>query len=303
MRVLLTGVTGWIGSVIARDLLTAGHTVVGLVRSEEKAKELSEAGMTPLIGSLGDLAVLRQGAEQAEGIIHTAFGGDISRIGDLAAEDSAAIETFGEVFAGSDRPLIVTDGFLHLTGEVAVESDRPALDPNFPRASQQAAFKLAERGVHASVVRNPRSVHGQGETHGFVPMLADVARKKGISAYIGKGDNLWPAVHHLDAARTYRLALERGARGEAYHNVAEEGVRYRDIAEAIGHQIGVPARSLTPEEAEAHFGPLAMWVGNNGPVSSEWTRHTLGWKPQQVGIVADIERPNYSRSPNSEWRA
>lgn len=295
MRVFLTGASGWIGSVIARELMAAGHSVVGLVRSEEKGAALIAAGGTVLVGSLGDLAVLRRGANDTDGIIHTAFGLDISRIGELATEDSTAIETFGDVFAGSARPIIVTDGFLHLTGERALETDRPGVMPAFPRASQQTVFALAERGIHANVVRNPRSVHGQGEKHGFVPMLAAVAREKGVSAYVGDGANLWPAVHHLDAARVYRLALERGARGEAYHAVGEEGVPYREIAEAIGRQLGLPARSLTTEEAEAHFGPLAMWVAINGPASNEWTRNTLGWTPVEGGIVTDIERPDYSR--------
>jgi nucleoside-diphosphate-sugar epimerase len=295
MRVFLTGASGWIGSAVARDLMAAGHSVIGLVRSKEKGAALALAGGTVLIGSLGDGDVLRQGAADADGIIHTAFGLDISRIGELAAEDRIAIETFGEVFAGSARPIIVTDGFLHLTGEKATETDRPGVMPAFPRASQQTAFALAERGLHATVVRNPRSVHGQDETHGFVPMLAAVAREKGVSAYVSDGANLWPAVHRLDAARVYRLALERGGRGEAYHAVGEEGVPYREIAEAIGRQLGLPTRSLTLEEAEAHFGPLATWIANNGPASNEWTRKTLGWSPEQVGIVADIERPDYSR--------
>jgi nucleoside-diphosphate-sugar epimerase len=295
MRVFLTGANGWIGSVIARELMAAGHTVVGLVRSEEKGAALLPAGGEVLVGALGDLDVLRRGAEQADGIIHTAFGLDISRIDALAAEDTSAIETFGEVFAGSQRPIIVTSGFLSLTGDKVMEADRPGIPPSFPRASEQTAFALADRSIHASVVRNPRSVHGKGETHGFVPMLAAVAREKGISAYVGDGANLWPAVHHLDAARVYRLALERGARGEAYHAVAEEGVPFREIAEAIGRQLDLPAKSLTPEEAETHFGPLATWVANNGPASNEWTKQVLGWSSEQVGIVADIERPDYSR--------
>jgi len=294
MRVFLTGASGWIGSVIARDLLAAGHSVVGLVRSKEKGDALAAAGGMPLVGALGDLDVLHRGAAEADGIIHTAFGLDISRIDELANEDRTAIETFGEVFADSTRPIVVTSGFLQLTGETATEEDRPAVIPAFPRASEQTAFAIAERGLHASVVRNPRSVHGKGETHGFVPMLAAVAREKGVSAYVGDGQNLWPSVHRLDAARVYRLALERGARGEAYHAVAEEGVPYREIAEAIGRQLGIPAKPLTLEEAEAHFGRLAMWVGNNGPASSAWTAKTLGWKPEQVGIVADVERPDYS---------
>ena len=164
--------------------------------------------------------------------------------------------------------------------------------PGFPRASEQTAFALAERGLHASVVRLSRSTHGLGERHGFVPMLAAVAREKGVSAYVGDGQNLWLAVHRLDAARAFRLALERGGRNEAYHAVAE-GVPFRLIAEAIGRQVGVPAASLTPEEAEAHFGPLAMWVGGTGPAVSEWTRATLGWEPREVGLIADMDRPDY----------
>ncbi len=294
MRVFLTGASGWIGSVIARDLMEAGHSVVGLVRSKEKGDALAAAGITPLIGGLKDLDVIREGAGSADGIIHTAFGLDLSKIDELAEEDRVAIETFGEVLAGSDRPIIVTSGFLDPSGAMAKEDSRPPVDPAFPRASEQTAFRLADRGVKASVIRNPRSVHGVGERHGFVPMLATVAREKGVSAYIGNGQNRWPSVHRLDAARAYRLALERGAQGDAYHSVAEEGVQFRLIAEAIGRQLGLPVKSLTAEEAEAHFGPLAIWVGGDGPASNERTKSVLGWEPREVGIIADIERPDYS---------
>ena len=295
MRVFLTGANGWIGSVIARELLGAGNSVFGLVRSKENGEEFAAAGGTPLIGSLGDLDAIRAGADDAEGIVHTAFGLDLSKIREMAEEERRTIETFGEVFAGSDRPIIVTGGVL-LThpGEVFTEDERPPVNPGFPRASEQTAFALAERGIRASVVRNPRSVHGPGERHGFVPMLAAVAREKGVSAYVGDGENLWPSVHRLDSARVYRLALERGVGGEGYHAVAEEGVPYRRIAEAIGRQLGLPTKALTPEEAEAHFGALAMWVAGNGPASSTWTRTTLGWEPAEVGLIADIERPDYS---------
>ena len=295
MRVFLTGANGWIGSVIARELLDAGHSVVGLVRSKEKGEALSAAGMTPLIGGLGELDTIRAGASDADGIIHTAFGLDLSKIVEMAEEERLAINTFGEVYAGSNRPIVVTGGVL-LTppGEVFMEDARPPVAPKFPRASEQTAFALADRGLRASVVRNPRSVHGQGERHGFVPMLAAVAREKGVSAYVGDGQNLWPAVHRRDSARVYCLALERGAQGEAYHAMAEEGVPFRIIAEAIGRQLDVPAKSLTFEEAEAHFGGLAMWVAGNGPASSARTRQVLGWEPKEVGIIADIERPGYS---------
>ena len=293
MRVFLTGANGWVGSAIARDLLDAGHRVVGLVRSREKGEALTAMGVTPLSGSLRDLDVLRAGAGDADGVIHTAFGLDLSRIVELSEEDRQAIETFGDVLAGSGRPVVVTSGFgLLPPGDTFTERARPPVIPGFPRASEQTAFALAERGVRASVVRLSRSTHGLGERHGFVPMLAAVARGKGVSAYVGDGQNLWPAVHRLDAARMFRLALERGGRNEAFHAVAES-VPFRLIAEAVGRQVGVPARSLTPGEAEAHFGGLATWVAGNGPASSEETRAILGWEPRERGIIPDIDRSDY----------
>ncbi len=294
MRVFLTGANGWVGSAIARDLLEAGHSVVGLVRSKEKGEALAAAGATPLLGSLRDLDVIRDGAAGADGVIHTAFGLDLSKIVELAEEERQALETVATAFAGSDRPIVVTGGLgLLPRGETFTEDARPPVIPGFPRASEQTAFALAERGLRASVVRLPRSTHGVGERHGFVPMLAAAARARGASAYVGDGQNLWPSVHRLDAARVFRMALERGARNEAFHAVAEEGVRFRLIAEAIGRQLGVPAKSLTPEEAETHFGGLAMWVAGNGPASSERTRAALGWEPSEVGLIADIDRPDY----------
>ena len=294
MRVFLTGASGWIGSVVVQDLLDAGHSVVGLVRSAEKGKGLAAKGVTPLIGDLGNLDLLRKGAADVDGIVHTAFGLDFSRMAEMAKEETAALDTFGDVFAGSQRPIIVTGGVL-LTplGETFKEDARPSVNPKFPRASEQSAFALAERGIHASVVRNPRSVHGKGETHGFVPMLAKIAREKGVSAYVGDGQNRWPAVHRDDSARVYRLAVERGARGEAYHAIAEEGVAFKSIAEAIGQQLGLPAKSLPSDEAERHFGGLAMFVAGNGPASNTWTKKTLGWEPRQLGIIADIQRSDY----------
>ncbi|MCQ8782791.1 SDR family oxidoreductase [Mangrovibrevibacter kandeliae] len=296
MRVFLTGANGWVGSVVARKLIAAGHLVTGLVRSRDKGEAFAAAGGRPLVGSLAELDLLRRAASEADGIVYTAFGLDLADIETLAQEDRRAIETFGEAFDGSTRPIVVTSGFgLLPDGEIFTEDARPPMIPGFPRASEQTAFALAERGIHASVVRLPRSVHGLGERHGFVPMLAAVAREKGVSAYVGNGENRWPSVHRLDAARVFRLALERGAPGEAHHAVAEEGVPFRQIAEAIGRQVGVPATSLTPEAAQAHFGGLAMWVAGDGPASSAETRARLGWQPRERDLISDIDRPDYVR--------
>ena len=293
MRVFLTGATGWIGTAVARDLLEAGHSVVGLVRSERSAEMLAAAGVTPLLGALTDLDVLREAAARADGVIHTAFGQDFSNYAVLSREDRAAIEAFAEVYDGSDRPIVVTSGLGQLADGVPFTEDaRPAIMPNYPRASEQTAFAVAKRGARASVVRPARSVHGLRERHGFVPMLAAIAREKGVSAYIGDGSNEWPAVHRDGAARVYRLALERGAAGEAYHAVAE-GVPFRSIAEVIGHQAGVPLTSLTPDEAEVHFGGLAVWLAGSDPVATETTRAVLGWEPREIGLIEDINRPEY----------
>ena len=295
MRVFITGANGWIGSALIPELIAAGHQVTGLVRSGSKAAALRAVGAEPVLGSLGDLETLRRAAAAADGVAHLAFGIDFSRIAELAKEDQEAIETFGEVYTGSDRPVIATGGFgLLPVGETYTEDGPLApINPEWPRASEQTAAAVAAKGVSATWVRLPRSVHGVGERHGFVPMLAGVARQKGFSAYIGDGQNLWPSVHRLDAARVYRLALEAGARGGPFHAVADEGVPFRQIAEAIGEQMGLPVRSVSPEEATGHFGPLAPWVAGNGPASSARTRKRLDWNPEQPGLIRDISQPEY----------
>ena len=225
MRVFITGATGWVGSAVVPELIAAGHQVVGLVRSEPKAEALRAIGAKPLLGALNDLETLKRAASEADGVIHLAFGLDVANIVELAAEDRRAIETFGEVYAGSDRPVVVTSGFgLLPKGETFTEDLLVApLIPGFPRASEQTAFAMAEKGVRAAWVRLPRSVHGLGEQHGFVPMLAGIARQKGVSAYVGDGQNLWPSVHRLDAARVFRLALEHGAQGVPFPRGSRRG--------------------------------------------------------------------------------
>lgn len=292
MRVFLTGATGWIGSAIADELIGAGHSVVGLVRSRSTLSSL-RANVELLVGSIGDSGLLKKAAEAADGVIHTAFGSGFDDYARLAQEDVTAIEAFGEIYAGSDRPIIVTHGLGTLpSGSIFTEDDRPEILSEYPRASEQAAFALAERGVHASAVRPARSVHGVGEGHGFVPQFAKVARETGVSAYVADGCNPWPACHRRDVARVYRLALERGALGEAYHAVAE-GVPFKLIAEAIGRQMRVPARSISIEDAADHFGNLATWVTGSGSVSTGQTRKHLGWEPREIRLIADIDRPEY----------
>ena len=295
MRIFVTGANGWVGSALIPELIAAGHQVAGLVRSEEKAGAVRAAGAEPILGSISDLETLRRAADKADGVAHLAFGIDFSRMAEMAREEQQAIDAFGEVYQGSERPVIITSGFgLLPAGETFTEDTVTALNvPGFARDPERSGRALAEKGVRAAWVRLPRSVHGLGERHGFVPMLAAVAREKGFSAYVGDGANLWPSVHRLDAARVFRLALEAGARGIAYHAVADEGVPFRLIAEATGGQLGLPVRSVSAEEAAGHFGPLAMWAAGNGPATSTRTRERLGWVPEQPGLIQDISQPAY----------
>ncbi|WP_026606867.1 SDR family oxidoreductase [Methylocapsa acidiphila] len=294
MRVFVTGATGFIGIPTVKELIAAGHMVLGMARSEEGEKSLAALGADVLRGSLEDLDSLRQGASASDAVIHLAFIHDWSKFAENCEIDHRTIEALGSVLAGSDRPLIVTGGLAGLAGpgQVATEDDVISPDFPFPRVSEQTALSL--KGVRASVMRLPQ-VHDPVKQGLIIPAI-EMYREKGVCAYIGDGRNRWPAAHVLDVARLYRLAIEKAEPNAKYHAVAEEGVSMRDIAEAIGRRLKLPVKSIPAEEAKAFFGWLSMFTAFDMPASSAQTRTQLGWEPTGPGLIADLEQLRVSDS-------
>jgi len=284
MKVFVTGATGWVGSAIVNDLVEAGHQVTGLVRDRNKAAAIIAKGAQVVEGGLEDVGALRGEALKADAVIHTAFNHDFSRFAESAAQDQQVIELLGSALEGSDRPLLVTSGLLGLP-RGATEKDVPGPGP---RKSEPAARVLAERGVKAATVRLAPSVHAVGD-RGFVPMLIRLAKEKGVSAYLGDGENCWSGVHRLDAAQVYRLALESGVTEAAYHAVADEAVPFKAIAEVIGRRLGLPVEPRLKE----HFGWFAHFAGTDMAASSAHTRERLHWNPVRPGLLADLDQPGY----------
>lgn len=294
MRVFITGATGFIGSVLVRELIEAGHQVLGLTRSDAGARALAAAGAEVHHGNLQDVDSLRSGAASADAVIHTAFNHDFSKFAENCETDRRVIETLGDTLAGSNRLLVVTSGtaIANTGAGLATEANQPISSQVFPRAaSEEAARAVAGRGVRVAIVRLPQ-VHDPVK-QGLVSYVIQVAREKGIAAYVGDGNNRWPAAHVLDTARLYRLALEKTNGAATYHAVAEEGVPLRDIAEVIGRGLKVPVVSLAPEEAATHFGWLGYFVGRDVPASSAQTREKLGWKPSGPDLLTDLANMRY----------
>ena len=289
MHIFVTGATGFVGSAVVQELLAVGHSVVGLARSDASAAALSNAGADVILGSLDDLDLLGKGAAASEGVIHTAHNHDFANVGRdvAAAQDLAAIEAMGKALSGSGHPLVITSG-------PAAPTEDDDGDPGYARyASEQAALAFASQRVRSMVVRLAPTVHGGGDRNGFIPRLIALARDKGVSAWIGDGQNRWPSVHRLDAARLFRLALESGTAGGRYHAIDEEGLSTRQIAEAIGRRMNLPTVSLPPTEAAEYFGFLSHILTLDIHASSAATRDLLNWRPVKPGLIRDIESDTY----------
>jgi nucleoside-diphosphate-sugar epimerase len=294
MRVFLTGATGFIGSAIIPNIINAGHSVLGLTRSDEGAAALKDAGAEPLRGNLEDLDSLRRGAADSDGVIHCGFNHDFSQFQKNCDDDRAAIGAIGEVLLGSNRPFVVTSGTAiaqNVDGKPSTE-DGPVTSFNPRSASEAAVRELTARGVNTSVVRLPQ-VHDPRK-QGLVPYITAVAREKRVSAYIGEGNNSWPAAHVSDVARLYWLAFQKAEPGAIYHAVDEEGITMKAIAETLARGLKIPAISIKPEDVPGHFGWLAMFAELDMPSSSAITRERLGWKPTGPGLIADLEAMDYA---------
>lgn len=293
MRVFVTGATGFIGSAVVSDLTTAGHSVLALARSDEAAARLQALGVETHRGELTDLDRLAAGARACDGVAHLAFIHDFSKFQENILIDRAAAEAMTGALEGSDKPFVLTSGAAFVApGRIATENDAPA-DPDTGRAAtEQQVLATAERGVRASIVRLPPSVHGRGD-HGFIPLLIDLARTTGVSLYVDEGTNRWPAVHRMDAARLFRLALESAAPGSRLHGTHEEGIPMREIAEAIGKGLGLPVRGIPAQDAPNHFEWFSGFVQLDAPTSSAITRQTLGWAPSEKGLISDMNESGY----------
>ncbi|NBH06530.1 SDR family oxidoreductase [Amycolatopsis sp. SID8362] len=290
MRIFVTGASGWVGSAVVPELIGAGHQVVGLARSDSSAAKIAATGAEVVRGSLDDLDVLRAGAAGSDGVVHLAFMHDFTQFDASIATDARVIETLGAALESTGKPLVVTAGTPAIPGQVATERDRPPAGSAAAgrTANAELALGLARRGVRSSVVGLPRSVHGEGD-HGFIGRLVDIAREKGVSGYVGDGSNRWPAVHVKDAARVYRLAVERAPAGSMLHAVGDEGVPTRDIATAIGRHLNLPAASAPAED----FGFLGGLLSVDQPASAALTRELLGWQPTEPGLIEDIDKGHY----------
>jgi len=293
MRVFVTGAAGFIGTATTRELIANGHEVIGLARNDANVETLRKLGAKVHRGSLEDVESLKSAAKDADGVIHLAFIHDFAKFAENGQIDKRAIEAMGEVLEGTNKPFVVTSGTgLLAPGRLATEDDVAQSGEMIPRVSESAAFAFAKRGVRVTAIRLPQ-VHGGEGKAGFVGYLYEVAKQKGVSAYVGDGSNRWPSAHRDDVAVLYRLALEKGRAGAPYHAVAEEGVPVRPMAELFGGVLNVPVQSIKPEDAPAHFGFLAMFAGLDIPASSAKTRAELGWTPKEIGLIEDISRPGY----------
>ncbi|MCW2863685.1 MAG: 3-beta hydroxysteroid dehydrogenase [Actinoallomurus sp.] len=302
MRVFVTGATGHIGSAVVPELLSAGHEVVGLARSEAAATALKALGAEARLGDLDDLDGLREAASAADGVIHLAFKHDAMRAGDYAGaieDDLAAVRAFCEALAGTGKPFVCTSGTGMLPsaapGRTCTEDDvlPTGLGLQARVVAENTAIQFADRGVRSSAVRLPPVVHSTLDHHGFIPTLIATARGTGVSGYLGDGTNRWPAGHTLDAGRVYRLALEQAPAGSRLHVVGDEGIPFRLIAETIGRHLGVPTASIPSDQAQAHFGFLAFVVPLDNPTSSARTQQLLGWQPAHPGLIADLDLGHY----------